>query len=218
MLFINMVWLAFCNLKDIIFLFDGLWEDPYLTGIAVTTDLLYVPIMSSFFLEVVSPGSMTGRRVLLPVCLQALFIPAYAAFPLTWLYETAIIMAYGYGAIMMVVVCILAVRHRRYILDNYSYTEYIDVSWTVWGGVSMFVCMTVYLFAFTDETWLGNAIYYAISFIAWTYLYILSRKHRVVELPPGSVFVLPFVRNEEEPSETEDSVLSDVYDVVSVCI
>ena len=56
MLFFNMLYFAFCNIKDIVLLFDGLWFDPYLSGLSVTIDLLYLPIMANFFLEVVNPG------------------------------------------------------------------------------------------------------------------------------------------------------------------
>lgn len=194
MLFVNMAWLAFCNLKDVVFLVDGLWENQYLTGISVTVDLLYVPVMTSFFLEVVSPGWVSLKKVLLSVAVPILFVFAFILFPRDAIYHAALIYTYLFGCAAMVIVCIKAYRHGRYIRDNYSYTEYIDVRWTIIGGVAMFLCMTVYILAFTEETWLSNAVYYFTSFVTWIYLYMLSRKHNVVEIPPLEVFHFPVVK------------------------
>lgn len=56
MLFLNMLYFAFCNVKDLIFLVDGYWKSLYWSRVSVTIDLLYVPIVFNFFIEVVSPG------------------------------------------------------------------------------------------------------------------------------------------------------------------
>lgn len=39
-----------------IFLVDGYWESLYWSRVSVTIDLLYVPIVFNFFIEVVLPG------------------------------------------------------------------------------------------------------------------------------------------------------------------
>lgn len=206
MLWVNMLWLAICNLKDMVFLVDGLWEDPYLTGISVTVDLIYVPIMCCFFFEVVSPGWVSLGKVLWCSVMQLCFIPLFIIFPDTVVYEASLIYAYVFGTVSMIIVCMLAVRHQKYIKDNYSYTEYINVTWTVVGGLVMFACMTVYFFAFTEETWLGNALYYGISFVAWVYLYVLSLRHNVVDIPKFSVFYFPWVKSDSMNKEEAENM------------
>lgn len=203
MLLLNMAYFAFCNVKDLIFLVDGYWESLYWSGISVTIDLLYVPIVSNFFIEVVSPGWVNKRRLLVPMTFQALFIPLFLFFPTEAMYNAALCSAYVGGIVAFVLVCILMVRHRRFIRDNYSYTEYIDVTWAINCVMLMFLCMTLYVIAFANETWLSGAVFQLICVGAWLYLYILSRRHQVVEVT-SPVFAFPWVKK-EGAVETEHS-------------
>ena len=139
LLFLNMLYLAFCNCKDVVFLFEDLWYDQYLTGLSVVTDLIYVPIMSSFFLEVVSPGLMTSRRIWSLVGPQILFVPLFVAFPSDLIYRIALYFSYLMGISVMLLVVIQSVRHRRFIKENYSFTEHIDVSWSVEESLCSYV-------------------------------------------------------------------------------
>lgn len=208
MLFLNMAYFAFCNLKDLIFLVDGYWEDMFYSGISVTIDLLYVPIMANFFIEVVSPGWVTRRRVLVPVCIQALFVPAFILYPNEAVYNVALYVAYGGGVVAMAFACFLAAHHWKYIRDNYSYTEHIDVSWAIRCGILLFICLTLYILAFANETWLSGAVFQIICVCTWLYLYSLSRKHLVVDVP-SPVFAFPWVSR--PMSEKQTIVSEDIY-------
>lgn len=209
MLLLNMAYFAFCNVKDLIFLVDGYWESLYWSGISVTIDLLYVPIVSHFFIEVVSPGWVNRRRLLVSIAVQAVFVPLFIIFPTESIYNIALFTAYGSGVVAFVFVCILMVRHRRFIRDNYSYTEHIDATWTINCVMLMFLCMTLYVIAFANETWLSGAVFQLMCVGAWLYLYALSRRHRIVEVT-SPVFVFPWVKNQAEATDPEP-VSSDVY-------
>ena len=213
MLFLNMVYWGFCNVKDLVFLVDGYWECLFWSGISVTIDLLYVPIVSNFFIEVVSPGWVNKRRVLVPMAVQAIFIPLFMIFPTEAVYNLALYFAYGGGIIALILVCFLTVRHRRFIHDNYSYTEHIDASWASACVAMLFVCMTLYVIAFANETWISGAVFQLICVGTWLCLYTLSRRHSVVEVPPLTVFSFPWVKKENVAVEEEPS--SDVYDSIA---
>lgn len=212
MLFLNMLYWAFCNVKDLIFLVDGFWEDWYLSGISITLDLLYVPIMANFFIEVVFPGWVNRRRVLVPMAVQALFVIIFIINPSETVMNASFATAYGGGAVAMILVCILAARNRRYIHDNYSCTDHIDVSWSIWCGVLLFICLTLYIIVFSSETWLGGAIFQLICVGTWLYLYCLSRRHTVVEVPL-SVFTFPLVR--KDISGDDDCASKETYDYIA---
>ena len=213
MLWMNMVYWAFCNLKDLIFLVDGYWESLFWSGISVTIDLLYVPIMACFFIEVVSPGWVTKAKVLVPMAVQAVFVPLFICFPTERIYGLALSVAYGGGVLAMLYVCYLTFRHGKYIRDNYSYTEYIDVSWTVRCGILLFICLTLYVLAFADETWLSGAVFQTICVCTWLYLYSLSRRHQVVDVP-SAVFDFPWVRQEVHQNE-ETAIPADMVETIA---
>lgn len=222
MLFLNMAYWAFCNIKDLIFLVDGYWENFFWSGVSVTIDLLYVPIVSNFFIEVVSPGWVNVRRVVVPMAIQAIFVPLFILFPTETVYDIALLCAYAGGIAAFVLVCILLVRHRRFIRDNYSYTEHIDASWALWCVLLIFFCMTLYVIAFANETWLSGAVFQLMCVCAWLFLCYLARRHSVVEMPANAVFAFPWVRphNEADQQDIKDS--SDIYgfiaDRLSVCM
>ena len=201
MLFLNMLCFGFCNLKDIIFLIDGYWESFFWSGVSVTMDLLYIPIVSNFFLEIVSPGWSNARRILVPVTLQAIFIPMFIMWPTPAVYRAAMCAAYLGGFIAFVLVCILLAKHRKYIRDNYSYTEHIDVTWAVSCVILLFICTTLYVIIFYNDTWLSGAVFQLICVGSWMYLYGLAIRHSVVETPPLQVFDFPWVRAEENVEE-----------------
>ena len=215
MLFLNMLYFAFCNIKDVIFLVDGYWEDLFWSGVSVTIDLLYVPIVSNFFIEVVSPGWVNRRRVLVPMALQAVFIPLFIACPTETIYNLALYFAYSGGIIAFVLVCILMVRHRKFIRDNYSYTEHIDVTWTVSCVLLLFFCMTLYVLAFDDETWLSGAVFQLMCVCTWVYLYLLSRRHTVVDVPMFTSFAFPWINVNPDSGKSEGMEATDVYDFIA---
>ena len=218
MLFLNMAYCAFCNLKDMFFLVDGYWESLFWSGVSVTIDLLYVPILLNFLIEVVAPGWVNRRRVLVPMAVQAIFIPLFICFPTREIYDLAMCVAYGGGIVGMAYMWFLASRHGRYIRENYSYTEYIDVGWTVRCGVLLFVCLTLYMIAFTDETWLSGAVFQLICVFTWLYLYSFSRKHQVVEVP-DAIFAFPWVKQEKVHGEIMSKELHDMIAVhLDVCM
>lgn len=209
LLFMNMAYLAFCNLKDIIFLFDDLWYDSYLTGISVTIDLIYIPLMSAFFIEAVSPGLMTTRRCLSIVFPQSVWVPVYLLFPDEYVFYGALGLSYLLGVIAMIIVCIQSYRHDKFIRQNYSYTESINVKWILGGASAVFICMTIYMFAFSEETWLGNAVYYLISVVAWAYLYFSAISHQVLNFPLPMFWEYGKEKNEEFHQEEDTEQYKD---------
>lgn len=215
MLFLNMLYFAFCNVKDLIFLVDGYWESLFWSGISVTIDLLYVPIVSNFFIEVVSPGWVTRRRLLVPIAFQAMFIPLFIIFPVEAVYNAALIVAYLGGSIAFILVCVLMIRHRRFIRENYSYTEHIDVTWAINCVLLLFLCMTTYMIVFANETWLSGAVFQLICVGAWLYLYVLSRRHSVVDMPPLSIFAFPWVRHDDNVSPAPEKLSSEASDAIA---
>lgn len=213
MLFLNMLYWAFCNVKDVLFLVDGYWEDLFWSGISVTIDLLYVPIVSNFFIEVVSPGWVNKRRVLVPMAFQAVFIPLFILFPTETIYNMALHAAYFGGIAAFVLVCVLLVRHRKFIRDNYSYTEHIDATWTIRCVLLLFLCMTMYVIAFTEETWISGAVFQLMCVGTWLYLHALSRRHQVVNSPYFTYFAFPSVKH--EACQEDDAPTVDMYALIS---
>ena len=217
LLFVCMAFVAFCYLKEVYVLFDGLKDNFYIAGLSFAINLAGIPLIASFFAEVVSPGLATRRRVLCQFLAQAAFIPIFAIFPTRTVLSIALWCAYGAMSLSLVFGCFLLMRHRKYIRDNYSYTEHVDVNWALNFAVVMVVCSVVYIAVVTNVTWMSRTIFNLLLMFAWIYLNRLARNHSVVEIPPMVMFAFPLIKhdNVEVESVEEPAPTSDIYRIIA---
>lgn len=218
MLFICLAYIAFCCVKDSISLFESLHNNTYLAGLSFTVDLAGIPLFASFFGEMVSPGLVTKRKVLLQFGAQAIFIPVFAIFPYKVVLDVALWCACAGIIVSLLMGFFLLLRHRKYIRDNYSYTEHVDVNWAVNFAVVLAATFVGFVIVATNVTWTGRTIFYLCMMLSWIYLNKLARRHSVVNIPPLVMFAFPVISkngNEEEIQDEEPTASSDVYAVLA---
>ena len=201
MLFLTMAYISFCAIKEMVFLIDGLSESLLWSGLSLTIDIVVVPLVVNFFFEVLSPGWATKGKILTQMGIQALFIPAFIIFPNKLVLSIALSVAYGGCVVSLIFMCLMLSRHRKYIRDNYSYTEHVDVAWAVNCVVVLFVCVTVYVITSSTDTWLSRAVLHLILMGAWIYLNQLARRHSVVKVPQAVMFAFPLIKKHNDGNE-----------------
>ena len=182
-LFWSMIFLAFLEIKDMGFLIESVWDNTYITGITMSTDMLYVPLMALFFFEVISPGWVTVHRIWRMVIPSLLFIIIYIIWPSPVVFKAAMLYALTFGLVITIIVFMASSRHDNYIKNNFSDIENLSISWVRKAIAALFICLTFWTVLLWKENWLSDAAYYAISIIVWTYIYQVSRKHLVIEMP-----------------------------------
>ena len=208
LLFYTTIFLAFSYIKDSVFLFAqwkySIWLDDFVN----TVDLLFIPLVCAFFIEATNPGYPTRRQLVALLSMQALFIPLFLIFPDEIVVFCAFSVALVVAVATMYLVVVFSVRYRQYIKLNYSYKENIDVAWVVVSSVAFFLSLFVYNWAFDYTTWLSEALYNIFSMVLWTFLFLFSRRHRVVR-------ILKPVENEDEQATEEIEEPKSDDDVVS---
>ena len=208
LLFYTTIFLAFSYIKDSVFLFaqwkNSFWLDDFVN----TVDLLFIPLVCAFFIEATNPGYPTRRQLAALLSMQALFIPLFLIFPDEIVVFCAFSVAFVVAVATMYLVVVFSVRYRQYIKLNYSYKENIDVAWVVVSSVAFFLSLFVYNLAFAHTTWLSEALYNIFSMALWTFLFLFSRRHRVVR-------ILKPVENEDEQATEEIEEPKSDDDVVS---
>ncbi|MCI6118179.1 MAG: helix-turn-helix transcriptional regulator [Prevotella sp.] len=209
LLFYTTIFLAFSYIKDSVFLFAqwkySFWFDDFVN----TVDLLFIPLVCAFFIEATNPGYPTRRQLAALLSMQALFIPLFLISPDEIVVFCAFSVAIVVAVATMYLVVVFSVRYRQYIKLNYSYKENIDVAWVVVSSVALFLSLFVYNLAFTYTTWLSEALYNIFSMALWTFLFLFSRRHRVVR-------TLKPVENEDEQATEEIEEPKSDDDVVSL--
>lgn len=159
------VW-AVCCLKDIILTFPGMYTDQVLHWILIIdgwSALTYTVLLA----EVVTPGWMTLRRLLL-------FCLPFAGFTITYAIRPTETTVYAYGLFLWcyawLVVIVGYVKMRRYlnyIQKNYSNIDEIDVSWLRPVFLFAIIGQLTWLFiSFYTNVW-ADIIYYLFIIVLW---------------------------------------------------
>lgn len=192
LLFICTLYTAFCYLKDVIFLVEEWKNSEYLNQVVNVIDLVTMPMVCGFFIEAVRPGSVTPRRYRTAVILQSLFIPMFLLTSQVCVVWAAFAVGYLMAVLTIVSVIISAIRYRRLLSANLSYKDRIDVQWVVVACIVYFTTLLAYILSFYQTTWMSEAIYCLFSMVIWTFLFLLSCRHRVKRM---------FLRNEQTSSD-----------------
>ncbi len=214
----RMMWLCYllsgslfvCYLKDLVFLFEPCGKDVFLNDLVSLVDLLCVPLACSFFFEVTKPRGTSARSVLLLELAQAAFIVAYWVHPTHSVVRCAFYFAFFITLVMLQSVIIYALRLRRYVAENYSYTERISANWVMSVAAVYTLLYFIYYLAFDEPTWTGEAVFDLCCILLWTFVYVLSVRHRVIDvsgegeaqwLPATAKAGVPHAVTAETPSD-----------------
>ena len=219
LLYYATIFLTISHVKDAVFLFSE-WKNSMMLNDAVRTfDMLFLPLISAFFLEASHPGIATSRRILSVMALQAVFVPLFVIFPDEIIVFASMIMAFVISVATIGYVLFFSARYHRYIMANYSYHENIDVAWVKVSCIVYFLSLFAYSFAFQDTTWLSEALYNLFSIILWTFLFVFARRHRVIRIfmNKDTCHTLPFseestaiIQSDENPVPPRSEIIASL--------
>lgn len=120
-----------------------------------------------FLFEIIMPHRFSWRRLLLLTIPFVLFTVAYAIWPSQWVIYAyaAFLWFYAWGIVIFGYV--KAHRHIKYVRENYSYIDNIDVSWL--RPVFIFVIATqlIWLYASLFPSVWTDILYYISSIAFW---------------------------------------------------
>ncbi|MGM9688019.1 MAG: helix-turn-helix domain-containing protein [Alloprevotella sp.] len=169
-------------IKDLMFLFEACAYDIFLNDLVSLIDLLCIPLACCFFFEVTKPRGISLRTVLLLELVQASFIVVFVVWPTHRVVSCAFYFAFFITLVMLLSVIVYALRFRRYVAENFSYTETISVNWVMTVAVVYTLLYFIYYLAFDEPTWMSEAVFNLCCMLLWSFVYVLSLRHRVVEV------------------------------------
>lgn len=110
LLYLTSLLIAICYAKDILFIVYEIKYSEYINSIVGIIDMVYIPMIAAFFLEVVRPGAVTSRQLIAAIAFQSAFIPIY----IIWSSENVMLMAsctaFIISAITVVCVTLFVIR------------------------------------------------------------------------------------------------------------
>lgn len=155
------------DLKDLLLYIDTIGDSPYYSTILLSIDMWAVPLCALFLLEILSPGFATLRRVLLFELPLVLFTVVYIMTGLFEVYMSSVVYTAVVCALVVLFIIVRVRRYNRYMRDNYSYTERINVQWLMNSMAILAVCLLSWLYVCTNVSHLGDMFYYISSTVLW---------------------------------------------------
>lgn len=155
------------DIKDLLLYLDSVSESVYCSTLLLSFDMWAVPFCALFLLEILYPGFFSLKRVVqfeAPLCL---FTLVYALTGRSIFYMASVV----YTAIFCLIVVLFIVskvgRYNRYMRENYSYTERVNVRWLINSMIILAVCLLLWLYTCTNVSHMGDLVYYVSSTLLW---------------------------------------------------
>lgn len=200
-LFGEMVFWVFIELKDLIYLYEPWWSDPYVSTINLSVDMWTIPGTMLFLFEVLSPGWVSVKRVVLMMSPSMLFTFLFVIIKDIRIFHLEIIYSLVLGTFSLLLVLSGSRRYDRFIMRNFSYVENMRVTWMRVFISLLYVVLIVWTVSNLYTSWLGDVVFYLSAFVLWIFIYKNSMKHQVVDIPN---MLNPFVKYEEEDLSDPD--------------
>ena len=159
------IW-ALSNLKDIILTFPGMYTTEILNWIMVL-DSWGALSFAVLIIEAVMPGWTSKARLALMALPFAAFTLLYIIWPVQEVIDIYSVFLWCYAWTVVGIGFVKARRHIRYVRENFSNIERIDVTWLKPVFFFAIVSQLSWLFASLYATVLTDIVYYASSLVLW---------------------------------------------------
>lgn len=210
---------AVSEFKDILRIFPVITESAYAMRLLYSFDMWVIGVCATYFIEFVRPGWFTSRRAMLLSGVFVLFTIVYAITGSSAVLTAELIYVGVYCLTVLSVFGFLVVRYNRFIRNNYSNLERLNLNWLISVLVVFLVCIVVWTVYLFNHNYIMKSVYYVISLTAW--IILIARSKKQVEIPFVEEQPAPVVSAEpqlteatstEEPTEcpaTESETTSD---------
>lgn len=121
--------IALGSIKDFVFLELGIYDSERYWPVMTALDMVTVPLYAFVLVELVSPGRITRRVMILQETPFVILTVAYLIFRVDWVFYVLIGWAGIYGNYYLVHTAMMIPRYNRQLKEQYSYTENINLNW-----------------------------------------------------------------------------------------
>ena len=154
-------------LKDLLYLQEGVADNPFIYKLLLSIDTWAVPLYVMFAFEFLYPGKMTLRKDLLLFGSFPLFTLLYVLYPYDWVYSLMTVYAAVFSGVCICIVLHKTLLYRRMLKSSLSDITHMDVKW-LWVTIALLLPNLI-LWAFvssrTDN--LLDAVYYLSLSVTW---------------------------------------------------
>lgn len=210
---------AFGEVKDLIRVIPAVTQSTYALRLLYTIDMWTIGVCAAYLIELVSPRWFTLRRALLLSALFVIFTVAYAITGSEVIFYADLVYVGIYSVVVLAFLARLLVRYNRFIRNNYSNLERINLDWLYSVVVVFVVCIVVWTIYLFNHNYYMKSVYYIISLIAWIMLIARSKKQIEVTFDTATTRKCHFATTQgecsqlvEESAPIEESAVEEEID------
>lgn len=177
-----MLMIALQNVKDLAIIDTDNAYDPSLSAIATCVDIIAVPIYGFILVELCRPGWTKTRWMVMTevpfVVMSLLYVLTqnHLFYMLLWLLS----LAYGLWCIVWVVHDLP--RYHRWLKNEYSYQENINLHWLIGVTLLFFIILCIWVVDCIYPSTLIDTIYTLSSLVGWMVVcYFINRQELVIK-------------------------------------
>ncbi len=185
-----MIYWSLLELKDLLFYPSYMVRRAFLPDLLLILDSSAVAAGLVYLLELVTPRSLTWLRALLLFSPFALFATLFALTEgAEWVMSlhlaTTCLLAITFGGYLIWA----ARRYNRYIDNNYSNTELINIKWLSTSAFILFICLTFWVTSCTYTSWTMDALFQFSLILLWApMIYYTERQVEItIQEEPASI-------------------------------
>ncbi len=182
-MFVLMTVIAVQYVKDLFFVCSPDVEDGFTGRVASALDFITVPFYGMLLFELCRPGRLTKRGVVLNVSPFAVYSLVYMVVGTTFMFKLMLVLAGLYG-----VRCIWWTLHalsayHRYLKNEYSYSENINLHWLRGVMVMFALLLVVWVYSCANPVPYAEIVYMLFSLAVWVVVcYFIRRQECVLDM------------------------------------
>lgn len=181
---------AFSEVKDLIRVIPAVTESEYALRLLYSIDMWTIGICATYMIELVRPNWFTLCRAVKMTAIFALFTLTYALTSNPIVITANLIYVALFTAGILIYFCYSIQRYNRYIRDNYSNLERINLRWLHSVLAVFLLCIVVWTIFLFNHNYYMKSVYYVISLIAW--IMLIARSREQISVP---------MTDDEEPAK-----------------
>lgn len=177
-----MLMIALQNVKDLAIIYTDNAYDPSLSAIATCVDIIAVPIYGFILVELCRPGWIKMRWMVMTevpfVVMSLLYVLTqnHLFYMLLWVLS----LAYGLWCIVWVIHDLP--RYHRWLKNEYSYQENINLHWLRGVTLLFFIILCIWVVDCIYPSTLIDTIYILSSLVGWMVVcYFINRQELVIK-------------------------------------
>ena len=171
------------NLKDIIITFPELYTEQVQNYILIVDGWMAISFTILIF-EITMPGWTTRRRFLLLGIPWLLFTAVYIVWPLQAVIRAYIVYLWCYAWVIIAIAYFKGRKYIRYIRNNFSNIDQIDISWLKYFFWFCIVCHLSWLATSLMYNVYADSIYYISTILMWQMVIHYSYHFTPISIEP----------------------------------